>query len=316
MLILIFFSLFLLITKELSTLIFIGLILYYLINFLISKKFKINKLFFAVSLFLLFIFFRLISLPHIIDGRGSNLRINEIFIGHLSIFTILFLLSILIMFIEKNSRKQIIMQGIFILGWIFRVIPEEYATIRGIFYYVPLFLVLTFYSLKLLRFNRLFDGFIISLLILQTVFLGSAIFTNEGYAIKGEIDHFHYSEFYNYILNNCSNKTKIFAIHSPYIARFYGVGEDYLLYLNKDFLINNSKVIFDNGSYYFVFGNKKIISTEEQLNKIIENEKVCLMSAKEWRHTGPYISKDYFDRLIKDKLTYKEDFGDLVHYTN
>ncbi|MEK6915652.1 MAG: hypothetical protein AABW89_03890 [Nanoarchaeota archaeon] len=308
-------SIFLLITKELSTIIFLGLILFYLTNYLIVKLKKLDNSFFIFSLVSTFVFLKVVKLPSIIDGRGSYLRLTQLFIDHLPILTILFFVSIFIIFKDKDFNKRTVMQGIFLLGWVFLVLPEEYMVLRGIFYYVSLLLIMAFYSLNHIKLSNLFYRIIVISILLQVLFTLSFVFNSEGYKIKGEIDYFHYSKFYADVYSECQNRVKLFAIHSPYISRFYGVEEDYIIDLREELLTQNNKFVKDlNGDYLFLFGNKSVISNIDKLNEIVKNNKICLITAKELRHTAPYILKDDFNNLAHN-LT-REDFKSLILYKN
>lgn len=302
----------------------------------LNKFFSLNILWkTTITILLLFFLYLILDIKESLYWflRGSlghpaieGFRYTNLFFGVNNIYTLFFLLSILILFFYKNSYKNSyknIFISVSITIFVIHLIssPEIQAT-RVILYFFPLFYLISTFSvsfyLKILN-NKFTSIFLIILLYLILINSYPKNFLDGPY-IPNEIIYRDYKSPSLFLIEQCENSEIYSLSHQMrYIPFFYNARIDYQIYFREEYLITNPNYHYDYTSQKFrvTINNIEVITELKSIEeKIKNNVGVCFITKNPERdHTWIMTTPEIID-LMESNLEIKKFRDFIVYYKN
>jgi hypothetical protein len=229
-------------------------------------------------------------------GAGSVLKYYSFFMRDKIILTVLFILGGVSSFFSKEKFIGFMPLMLFLIHM---TISPQYRVIRGILYFIPIFLLFIIYILSRLNFPDTIKKMIPIFIIFLVVFNNPVVINGGGPSISGEVAYIEFGESYNYVNENCVNSTNYGLIHSPYISSFYDMNFDYIFYIRED-LISLDKMYYSRNDkdYFLIYDDTPVIIDSKKFQKILnDNNSICLVIASDMRHNRQYIEEATFNNL-------------------
>jgi hypothetical protein len=237
-------------------------------------------------------------------GAGQENNYFNFFFIQNSIITLLFFLSIFIGIINSKFKGFFLSALILFLFHFF--ISDSLKVIRGILYFIPLFILVATLSLDYFKKNK---KYFLVLLILICVFFNFIIYFTPTPNIPNEINYMDFNEAYSFASSNCVGKESYGLIHDPYISLFYEFNYTKLFYINPS-LSENLKYYGKNGTNYLVYGDILVDTNSKNFEDILNNgEDFCMIISPEMRHSRRYITESNFNQLKNEGLEKKSFYG-------
>lgn len=311
-----FFLAFIIITRDVESLLFLLLFGVAGLTYIFITRSKITPLSFLPGLkiphgtFLLPIVFILpfINVSRYVDiflngqlshGGGSVEKfVTFFFVDNIVITTLFIALWVRVMW-EKNVERKVLLATFSILFIFHNIITPDFRTLRGIFYFFPLMIIGAFSVLDSIKiqYKTLFLG--IALVIAISPLYSYRQYLEKGPGIPKEIDYFPFGDYYTKVAESCKDRKIISMMHSNYISNFYGIKPHYIIYLRQEQLLLDERYYKGNaGVFYQSVDDVPVLSSYFDVEQIVKNEKVCVLVTTDFRHTGLYISGNDYSSLL------------------
>lgn len=212
-------------------------------------------------------------------------------------FTLLFVSSGALLLKNRRTRMNwvyFIGYGLFALH-IFS--SPNLKIIRGLFYFVPLYYVISYKSLESI-YSKKIHRLVLGMVLVASICLTYPNYFFEQPQIKNDLNYQDYSRTFDFVRSTCAGYTKIGLIHFPDISYFYDVKIDSTNYIFKELLEKDNKYSFNNGSYVTNFQRIPVTEEQDLLAAIGNNrESTCIITYTEYNNAYRYLKQSDFISL-------------------
>lgn len=246
---------------------------------------------------------------------GEDFKYDNLFVNLNFGFTLFFLFSIILLFVKKIDHKiKALIIATLTLFTIHLVSIEDLQTTRTITYLLPMFFLVSIYSLSV--FNKLFKENVISILIILTL-IGNVIINYpadffDGPHIPTELNYTKYKDIGLFLKEECPEENIFAFIHNPYILNFYGVEIHYIGYIRTASLEADSSFFYNEktDAHYSVYKEIPVLENMTAIKNKMDKEPSCAVISKDPSNYHRYFEREEIGFLEDNKKV--EEFRNIL----
>ncbi|MFA5927636.1 MAG: hypothetical protein WCT32_03610 [Patescibacteria group bacterium] len=280
----------------------------------------VYKLLFVVTI-LMYLFFRYDFLAKVnfllttqLIGSFYRQSYLELFYNNQLILSLLFVISLTMLYLIYDGAKRLVIVIAIALIAIHFLSGPGLQIIRGLLYFIPLFIIISVMALDYIAsvysfnsrpiFHRLVFVLVVAVAIFSTVKTYPEDFSSKGFSLSGDLWPNNYQEVYRQLELQYPDHKIIQVGYNTPAFEFFGRKIEYEVDLTHQ-LVDHFAMCKDGDKTFECYFNIPVITQTEDAVRIMGNDKYCLIT-NDYRNRDlltPEFRKQMLVKLQRTKLT-------------